>query len=80
MRKLMRDAGQLDKPGLYVSRSCSYFWDTLPLSGTGSKARGGPGHQRAGLLAGWGMNFEAVEVRFAAFAKRLKKEQKKYPH
>lgn len=30
MRRLLSDAGQLDKPGLYVSRGCSYFWDTVP--------------------------------------------------
>ena len=30
MRRLMGDAGKLDVPGLYVSRACTYFWDTLP--------------------------------------------------
>jgi len=30
MRRLLADAGQLDKPGLYVSRSCEYFWATVP--------------------------------------------------
>ncbi|HIQ41853.1 MAG TPA: hypothetical protein EYH47_03800 [Pseudomonas oleovorans] len=30
MRRLLADAGQVDKPGLYISRSCSYLWETLP--------------------------------------------------
>lgn len=30
MRRMLADAGKLDVPGLYISRSCSYFWDTLP--------------------------------------------------
>lgn len=30
MRRLLSDAGQPDKPGLYVSRSCEYFWGTVP--------------------------------------------------
>ena len=30
MRRLLADAGQLDKPGLYVSRACAYFWATVP--------------------------------------------------
>jgi len=30
MRRLMGDAGKPDVPGLYISRACTYFWDTLP--------------------------------------------------
>lgn len=30
MRRLLADAGQVDKPGLYISRSCEYFWSTVP--------------------------------------------------
>lgn len=30
MRRLLADAGKPDVPGLYVSRACSYFWDTVP--------------------------------------------------
>ena len=30
MRRLMADAGQPDKPGLYISRGCTYFWETVP--------------------------------------------------
>lgn len=30
MRRLLADAGAPDKPGLYVSRSCEYFWGTVP--------------------------------------------------
>lgn len=30
MRRLLADAGKPDVPGLYVSRACSYFWETVP--------------------------------------------------
>lgn len=30
MRTMLLDAGKPDKPGLYVSRRCSYWWDTVP--------------------------------------------------
>jgi hypothetical protein len=30
MRRLLSDAGKPDVPGLYVSRSCEYFWSTVP--------------------------------------------------
>lgn len=30
MRRLLGDASKLDVPGLYISRACTYFWDTLP--------------------------------------------------
>ena len=31
MRRLLQDAGKPDRPGLYVSRLCSYFCDTVPI-------------------------------------------------
>lgn len=30
MRRLLADAGKPDKPGLYISRTCEYFWSTVP--------------------------------------------------
>lgn len=30
LRQLMADAGKPDRPGLYVSRACDYFWQTVP--------------------------------------------------
>lgn len=30
MRRLLADAGKPDVPGLYISRSCEYFWSTVP--------------------------------------------------
>ena len=30
MRRLLADAGKPDVPGLYVSRLCRYFWETVP--------------------------------------------------
>jgi len=30
MRRMLQDAGKPDKPGLYISRACEYFWATVP--------------------------------------------------
>ncbi|MES2390839.1 MAG: phage terminase large subunit [Acidobacteriota bacterium] len=30
MKRLLMDAGKPDKAGIYISRSCSYFWQTVP--------------------------------------------------
>lgn len=30
MKRLLADAGKPDVPGLYISRSCEYFWATVP--------------------------------------------------
>ncbi len=30
MRRMLADAGKPDKPGLYVSRACEYWWATVP--------------------------------------------------
>jgi len=31
MREMLNDAGKLDKPGLYVSDACRYFWQSVPF-------------------------------------------------
>lgn len=31
MRTLLADAGKPDRPGMYISRSCSYWWQTVPF-------------------------------------------------
>ena len=31
MRTLLADAGKPDRPGLYISRACSYWWETVPM-------------------------------------------------
>jgi len=33
MRRLLADAGKPDVPGLYISRGCTYFWETVPYLG-----------------------------------------------
>ena len=33
MRRLLADAGKPDVPGMYVSRLCGYWWDTVPYLG-----------------------------------------------
>ena len=30
MRRMLADAGKLDRPGLYISRAAEYFWATVP--------------------------------------------------
>ena len=30
MKRLLQDAGKPDKPVLYVSRACAYWWATVP--------------------------------------------------
>jgi hypothetical protein len=30
MRRMLQDAGKPDRPGLYVSRLCEYWWATIP--------------------------------------------------
>lgn len=37
MRRLLADAGKTDVPGLYISRGCSYFWETVPYLGRDPK-------------------------------------------
>lgn len=31
MRRLLSHAGDHDRPGLYISRRCQYFWNTVPM-------------------------------------------------
>jgi hypothetical protein len=33
MRRMLADAGKPDVAGLYISRSCEYFWQTVPYLG-----------------------------------------------
>lgn len=33
MRRMLQDAGKPDKPGLYITRNCEYFWSTVPYLG-----------------------------------------------
>lgn len=33
MRRLLQDAGRPDRPGLYIARQCTYFWETVPTLG-----------------------------------------------
>jgi len=37
MRRLLSDAGKPDVPGLYISRGCEYFWETVPYLGRDQK-------------------------------------------
>jgi hypothetical protein len=60
MKRMLADAGKPDKPGLYVSRDCDYWWSTVPYLSHDVKRREdldthGPDHGadacRYGLLA-----------------------------
>lgn len=31
MRRLLSHAGEVDRPGLYIARNCTYFWNTVPM-------------------------------------------------
>ena len=33
MRRMLQDAGKPDVPGLYIARSCEFFWETVPTLG-----------------------------------------------
>lgn len=37
VRRLLADAGKPDVPGLYIARTCSYFWETVPYLGRDQK-------------------------------------------
>lgn len=37
MRRMLQAAGEVDSPGLYVSRACEYFWATVPYLGRDPK-------------------------------------------
>ncbi|CAG9932209.1 phage terminase large subunit [Candidatus Nitrotoga arctica] len=37
MRRLLADAGKPDVPGLYIARTCQYFWETVPYLGRDQK-------------------------------------------
>ena len=60
MKRMLADAGKPDKPGLYVSRACEYWWSTVPFLSHDQKRREdldthGPDHAadctRYGLMA-----------------------------
>ena len=60
MKRMLADAGKPDKAGLYISRSCEYFWSTVPYLARDQKRvedvdTTGPDHGadacRYGLLA-----------------------------
>ncbi len=49
MRRMLADAGKPDVAGVYIARTCSYFWETVPYLGRDQKRvedvdSGGPDH------------------------------------
>jgi hypothetical protein len=37
VRRMLADAGKPDVPGLYIARTCAYFWETVPYLGRDQK-------------------------------------------
>ena len=37
MRRILADAGKPDVPSLYIARTCTYFWETVPYLGRDQK-------------------------------------------
>ena len=73
MKRMLTDAGKPDVPGLYVSRSCSYWWQTVPTLSRDQKRiedldSTGPDHGadacRYGLLANVWVKELAVRMAF----------------
>lgn len=69
MRRLLQDAGKPDVPGLYVSRSCSYFWETVPYLGRDIK--------RVEDVDSHGPDHGADACRYGCL--RLRREMKRIP-
>jgi hypothetical protein len=66
-KRLLADAGKPDKPGLYVSRSCEYFWATVPYLARDQKRvedvdSQGPDHGADALRYGCLRRSEAFEI------------------
>ncbi|HAJ41065.1 MAG TPA: hypothetical protein DCM00_00080, partial [Alcanivorax sp.] len=58
MRRLLADAGKPDRPGLYIARHCTYFWDTVPYLARDQKRvedmdTTGPDHAADAVRYGW---------------------------
>lgn len=62
MRRLLADAGKVDVPGLYISRGCTYFWETVPYLGRDAKRVEDVGSQ--------GADHSADAVRYGCLRRR----------
>lgn len=67
MKRMLSDAGKLDKPGLYVSRGAEYFWSTVPFLTRDTKriedmSSDGPDHGADSLRYGLLYSSPAVGV------------------
>jgi hypothetical protein len=48
MKRLLQDAGKPDNPGLYISRRCGYWWETVPYLARDKKRTERRGHTLSG--------------------------------
>ena len=64
MRRMMQDAGNSGRPGLYVSRTCEYFWATVPYLARDPR--------KANDLDSRGPDHAADTIRYAVLRRRLK--------
>ena len=71
MKRMLADAGKPDRPGLYVSRACEYFWATVPYLARDQRrvedVDSGPDHAadacRYGLLRQqWAMDLSFLKI------------------
>lgn len=67
MRRLLSQAGQVDVPGLYVSKRCEYFWQTVPYLPRDDKRiedvdSSGPDHGADAMRYGILREFRKAEV------------------
>ncbi len=71
MRRMLADAGKPDVPGLYIARTCEYFWATVPYLGRDQKRvedvdSSGPDHAAdAARYACLKQRSEMVRVQFS---------------
>lgn len=69
MKRLLADAGKPDVPGLYISRSCEYFWATVPYLARDQKRvedvdSSGPDHGADALRYGCLRRSEVFDLNF----------------
>lgn len=67
MRRMLVDAGKLDKPGLHVSRACEYFWSTVPYLARDQKRiedldSSGPDHAADAIRYGLNRQQPAISI------------------
>lgn len=66
MRRMLADGGKVDRPGLYIARTCDYFWSTVPYLGRDQK--------RVEDVDSTGVDHAADAVRYGCLRQRFTAE------